>query len=75
MRVLKEFLFADGIKASLFSWNGKYILKLESGLLEQTYKVPETEISGLDELEEWYSSEEFRTGAKSVFLTMAEISL
>ena len=35
------------VKITLFAWNGKYLLKLEQGLLEQTYKVPELEMSGI----------------------------
>jgi hypothetical protein len=35
------------VRITLFAWNGKYLLKLEQGPLEQTYKVPELEMSGL----------------------------
>jgi hypothetical protein len=75
MRIIREFPFSERIKASLFSWNGKYILKLESGNLEQTYKIPETEISGIDELEEWYSSPDFKASAEDVFIRMAGSAL
>ena len=70
MRVIKEFPFTERIKASLFSWNGKYILKLESGNLEQTYKIPETEISGMDELEEWFTDGAFQSEVKEIFEQM-----
>ncbi|EMR02021.1 hypothetical protein [Cesiribacter andamanensis] len=50
MRVVKELPLGD-IKATIFYWNNKYLLKLEQGLLEQTFKVPETEISGEQDLE------------------------
>ncbi|MBC6990799.1 MULTISPECIES: hypothetical protein [Hymenobacter] len=32
-------------KITLFSWNGKYLIKLEKGPLEQTYKVSEMDVS------------------------------
>lgn len=70
MRVIKEFPFTERIKASLFSWNGKYILKLESGNLEQTYKIPETEISGQDEVFEFCSDLAFVRAVAQVFEEM-----
>ena len=30
-------------RISILSWNGKFILKFEAGLLEQTFKVSESE--------------------------------
>lgn len=35
------------VRITLFAWNGKYLLKLEQGPLEQTYKVPELDLIGL----------------------------
>lgn len=46
MRVVKEY-FDKPCKVTVFSWNGKFIIKLESGPFEQTFKVSE-----LDYLEE-----------------------
>lgn len=34
------------MKITVFSWNGKYLIKLEKGPLEQTYKVDEMEVTG-----------------------------
>lgn len=31
-------------KITVFAWNGKYIIKLEQGMLEQTYKVSEYDL-------------------------------
>lgn len=31
-------------KATLFAWNQKYIIKLESGLLEQTFKISQLDL-------------------------------
>ena len=32
-------------KITIFNWNGKFLVKFERGLLEQTYKIPELEIT------------------------------
>lgn len=45
MRVVAEIPNPD-MKITLFSWNGKYLIKLEKGPLEQTYKVDEMEVMG-----------------------------
>lgn len=37
-------------KIGLFAWNGKYIVKIEAGPYEQTYKVSELDLSGADNL-------------------------
>jgi hypothetical protein len=49
MRLLKEIPHPD-FKISIFSWNNRFLIKLEQGLLEQTYKIPEYDISGEAEL-------------------------
>jgi len=38
------------MKITLFSWNNRYLIKLEQGLLEQTYKVDQFDILNEDEL-------------------------
>lgn len=43
MRVVKEYLDKP-CKVTVFSWNGKYIIKLEEGPFEQTFKVSEFDI-------------------------------
>jgi hypothetical protein len=70
MRVIKEFAISSAIKATFFSWNSKYIVKLESGNLEQVYKVAETEIGGLEALEAWVFSPEFMAGVQKQFESM-----
>lgn len=39
-------------KITLFSWNAKYLVKLERGLIEQTFKVPELEVTGDEDIKE-----------------------
>lgn len=43
MRVIGE-VPHPAIKITLFAWNGKYIVKLEKGAFEQTFKVSEMDI-------------------------------
>jgi len=46
MRIVKE-INREGIRISLFEWNNKFIIKFESGNLEQTFKLPAMDV--LDE--------------------------
>ena len=72
MRVIKEFPLNQFIKATLLSWNGKYILKLGSGNLEQPYKISELEVSGQAEVEEMCSRPEFKEMVSRIFGEMDE---
>jgi len=49
MRLVREIAHPD-CKISIFSWNNRYLIKLEQGLLEQTFKIPETDLTGEDDL-------------------------
>ena len=49
MRLVRELSHPD-CKITIFSWNNRYLIKLEQGFFEQTFKVPETDVSGEDEL-------------------------
>jgi hypothetical protein len=40
------------VKISLYSWNSKYIVKIEAGPYEQTYKVAEYDVPSPDSLTE-----------------------
>lgn len=53
MRVVSEFS-KDGIRVSVFSWNNKYLLKYELGPMEQTFKIPETDILEESDLSLFY---------------------
>lgn len=70
MRVLQEFAITPQIKGSLFSWNGKYILKAEWGGLEQIFKVSETDVSGQEEVLSWAKSEAFAQKLEATFAEM-----
>lgn len=72
MRVLSEQTLPDGVKATLYTWNGKYIVKLENGFLEQTYKISEMDVSGQNEVEELLRSADFQSKATGIFQLMEE---
>ncbi len=55
MRIVKE-IPHPRFKITLFSWNGKYIVKIEDAHLEQIFKIPEGEIQALDELQAMLST-------------------
>lgn len=56
MRIIKEVSHPQ-CKITVFFWNGKYLVKLERGLIEQTYKIPETEISGEQDIDKLLQSQ------------------
>ena len=49
MRVIGE-IPHPSCKVTLFQWNGKYIIKLEQGFLEQTYKIEESDLMDENDL-------------------------
>lgn len=42
-------------KITLYAWNSKYIVKIEQGMLEQTYKVSELDVFGEDDVRDLLS--------------------
>jgi hypothetical protein len=51
MRVVAEIPHPK-TKITIFSWNGRYLVKFEYGLLEQTYKVSEMDLTSEDDINE-----------------------
>ncbi len=49
MRVVREISHPE-FKITIFSWNNRYLIKLEQGLMEQTFKISELDLSGEEEL-------------------------
>jgi hypothetical protein len=45
MRVLKE-IVTPNYRATIFNWNNKYLIKLETAMLEQTFKVSQFDVTG-----------------------------
>lgn len=56
MRLVKE-IPHERYKIQLFNYNGKYILKIELGQFEQTFKIGETDVEGPHELENMITPE------------------
>lgn len=50
MRYIKDIINPD-FKISIYQWNNKYIVKIETGMLEQTYKIDEYNVASVDEIE------------------------
>ena len=49
MRVIEEIPHSQ-FKITVFSWNNKYIIKIEIGQFEQTFKINESDIMGVDDI-------------------------
>jgi len=49
MRVVGE-IQHPACKITIFAWNNRYLIKLEQGLLEQTFKVNEYDVTSEAEL-------------------------
>ena len=50
MRIVKN-IPQEKYKIQLFQYNGKYILKIELGQFEQTYKIGDTDVYGVEDVE------------------------
>ncbi|MEZ5013347.1 MAG: hypothetical protein R2794_03580 [Chitinophagales bacterium] len=55
---------------SVFSWNERYIVKIEAGLFEQTYKFNQGDLEGWQELQTLFD-EAFIADVEKVFREMA----
>ena len=71
MRVVKE-INNDKCKITVFSWNGKYLIKLEQGDLEQTYKVDEMDLISENDIDEILNGQ-FVDEAMKLFRSMNNI--
>lgn len=61
------------VKITLLAWNGKFLLKLEQGNLEQTYKVAELDLlTGSDAEARELLDDEFLAAAIARFQTMRD---
>jgi hypothetical protein len=56
MRYIKDIPHQQ-FKISIYQWNNKYIIKIEVGMFEQTYKIEEYEIANVEEIEKTMDSE------------------
>lgn len=70
MRVIANIPHEE-MKITVFSWNSKYLIKLEKGGFEQTYKIPEMDFTDDAELEKMLD-EEFKEKVLEIFQTMMQ---
>jgi hypothetical protein len=61
MRVIGEIPHPD-IKITIFHWNNRYLIKLEAGPFEQTFKIEEYDLT---------SEEEVKTVVNEAFIQQA----
>jgi hypothetical protein len=59
MRLVKEIPHSR-FKIQIHQYNSKYIVKIELGQYEQTYKISETDVNGLEEVERMLTTELLR---------------
>jgi hypothetical protein len=70
MRVLKDFSL-QGCRITLFQWNNRYLIKLEEGPFEQTFKVDQFVFNDAGEVEKLLD-EAFISEALERFSAMAK---
>ena len=70
MRVVGEIPHPD-CKITLFSWNNRYLIKIEQGLFEQTFKINVADLAADSELMELVD-EQFVRECLDRFLNMHE---
>ncbi|MCE7039316.1 hypothetical protein [Dyadobacter sp. CY312] len=50
MRYIKD-ITNSRFKIGVYQWNNKYIIKIENGMYEQTYKIDQYEVANVEEIE------------------------
>ncbi|WMJ72315.1 hypothetical protein RCC89_03930 [Cytophagaceae bacterium ABcell3] len=69
MRIVDEIPHLE-FKITIYSWNGKYILKLEKGMYEQVYKISEMDVVGDEDAKKVIEDEEFMNSVMARFKEM-----
>lgn len=69
MRVVGEITHPE-LKITIFHWNNRYLIKLEAGLLEQTFKIHDYDVGSEEELRK-IVSDDFVKAAIARFNEMA----
>jgi hypothetical protein len=70
MRVVTEIAHPE-IKITIFHWNNRYLIKLEAGPFEQTYKIQEFDVDSEEDVKKLVS-DEFIHSAIDRFNQMAD---
>ena len=68
MRVISE-IAHERYKIQIFNYNAKYLIKVELGQFEQIFKIAETEVSSLQEVEAMVT-EQLLTNCLTRFISM-----
>ena len=68
MRVIAE-IPHQVMKITIFAWNEKYHIKYEVGQFEQTFKIGQADVTGVDDLKKM-STPEFETKVLKRFVEM-----
>jgi hypothetical protein len=71
MHVIAELPQTD-LKATIYGWNGKYLIKFETAMYEQTYKIKEMDVSGEEEIKALLQNEDFMKKVRARFKSMSE---
>jgi hypothetical protein len=71
MRIVAEIPHPE-FKISIFSWNAKFIVKVEAGLYEQVFRISEESVNGDLEKVKAMIDEEFIKNCLPRFLAMRE---
>lgn len=69
VRLVEEIVHAD-CKITIFHWNNKYLIKLETGPFEQTFKISEFDLASEADLKR-ILSDEFIQQAMARFADMS----
>lgn len=70
MRVVREIPHPQ-VKITIFHWNNRYLIKLEAGSFEQTYKISEFDVNSEEEVMALLD-DDFMAQALTRFNQMAE---
>lgn len=70
MRVVREIPHPQ-VKITIFHWNNRYLIKLEAGSFEQTYKISEFDVTSEEEVMALLD-DDFMAQALARFNQMAE---
>jgi hypothetical protein len=70
MRVVTEIAHPE-LKITIFHWNNRYLLKLEAGHFEQTYKIQEYDVDSEEDVKKLVN-DEFIKSAIDRFNQMAK---
>jgi len=73
MRVVGEIPHPK-LKITIFNWNNRYLIKLEAGFFEQTFKISELDITSEEDLKKMVDTE-FLQEAEARFDEMAQSML